>query len=101
MVQLPRFETSVFMHPADAKQSGTGERKTPQEDTMARTSATTAQDQGWGSQAVRSRVISDRPNSAIQSKYKAVRSGTSALAANISAEDQMVQSCPEASPMKW
>jgi hypothetical protein len=30
-----------------------------------------------------------------------VRSVTSALAARISAEDQMVQSCPEASPVKW
>ena len=38
---------------------------------------------------------------AIRSKYKAVRSATSALAASFSAEDQMVQSCPEASPMKW
>ena len=26
---------------------------------------------------------------------------TSSLAANLSAEDQMVQSCPEASPVKW
>ncbi|MGD0731927.1 MAG: ergothioneine biosynthesis protein EgtB [Terracidiphilus sp.] len=34
-------------------------------------------------------------------RYKAVRSATSALAVSFSAEDQMVQSCPEASPMKW
>ena len=37
----------------------------------------------------------------IRSQYKAVRSTTNAIVANISAEDQMVQSCPEASPMKW
>jgi ergothioneine biosynthesis protein EgtB len=35
------------------------------------------------------------------SKYKAVRSGTRSLVAGLSAEDQMVQSCPEASPVKW
>jgi ergothioneine biosynthesis protein EgtB len=35
------------------------------------------------------------------SKYKAVRSVTRSLAASLSAEDQMVQSCPEASPVKW
>ena len=35
------------------------------------------------------------------SKYEAVRSVTRALTANLSAEDQMVQSCPEASPVKW
>src|ERR1700742_4719569 len=34
-------------------------------------------------------------------KYKAVRSVTRSLVANLSAEDQMVQSCPEASPVKW
>src|ERR1700739_3600830 len=39
--------------------------------------------------------------SILESKYKAVRSMTRSLAANLSAEDQMVQSCPEASPVKW
>jgi ergothioneine biosynthesis protein EgtB len=35
------------------------------------------------------------------SKYKAVRSVTRSLVASLCAEDQMVQSCPEASPVKW
>ncbi len=39
--------------------------------------------------------------SILESKYKTVRSMTQSLAANLSAEDQMVQSCPEASPVKW
>jgi ergothioneine biosynthesis protein EgtB len=39
--------------------------------------------------------------SALASRYKAVRDLTSSLAARISAEDQMVQSCAEASPVKW
>ncbi|MFZ0630027.1 MAG: ergothioneine biosynthesis protein EgtB [Acidobacteriaceae bacterium] len=39
--------------------------------------------------------------SSLQSKYEAVRSMTRSLTANLSAEDQMVQSCPEASPVKW
>jgi ergothioneine biosynthesis protein EgtB len=34
-------------------------------------------------------------------KYKAVRSMTHSLAAALSPEDQMIQSCPEASPVKW
>lgn len=34
-------------------------------------------------------------------KYKAVRSTTYSLAAALSPEDQMVQSCSEASPVKW
>jgi ergothioneine biosynthesis protein EgtB len=34
-------------------------------------------------------------------RYKAVRSMTRSLVASLSAEDQMVQSCPEASPVKW
>jgi ergothioneine biosynthesis protein EgtB len=39
--------------------------------------------------------------SQLDAKYKAVRSVTKSLAARLSAEDQMVQSCPEASPVKW
>lgn len=39
--------------------------------------------------------------SILDSKYKAVRSMTRSLTADLSAEDQMVQSCPEASPVKW
>src|SRR5437763_14354121 len=34
-------------------------------------------------------------------QYKTVRRQTEALTASLSAEDQMVQSCPEASPAKW
>src|SRR5215475_1428632 len=37
----------------------------------------------------------------LDSKYKEVRSMTRSLAEGLSAEDQMVQSCPEASPVKW
>lgn len=33
--------------------------------------------------------------------FRTVRRQTEALAAQLSAEDQMVQSCPEASPVKW
>src|SRR6476646_11409068 len=33
--------------------------------------------------------------------FASVRTQTDALVANLSAEDQMVQSCPEASPAKW
>src|SRR5579863_9452975 len=34
-------------------------------------------------------------------QYRAVRSTTASIAGCVSAEDQMVQSCPEASPLKW
>jgi RNA polymerase sigma-70 factor (ECF subfamily) len=44
-VQLPRFDASVFMHPAHTNESRMRERKTPQEDTMTQVSATAAQDQ--------------------------------------------------------
>src|SRR5580698_8301235 len=39
--------------------------------------------------------------STLESKYKAVRSMTRSLVATLSAEDQMIQSCAEASPVKW
>lgn len=39
--------------------------------------------------------------STLASRYKSVRLRTLSLAARLSAEDQMVQSCPEASPVKW
>lgn len=39
--------------------------------------------------------------STLASKYETVRAMTSSLAQGLSAEDQMVQSCPEASPVKW
>ena len=68
---------------------------------MVQTSATATQSRDGATQAARGRVGGDVRNPDIRSKYKAVRSATSALATGISAEDQMVQSCPEASPMKW
>jgi hypothetical protein len=68
---------------------------------MAQTGAIAARGQGEAIQAARCGVGSDVLDATIRSRYKAVRSATSALAASFSAEDQMVQSCPEASPMKW
>src|SRR5262245_36619212 len=43
---------------------------------------------------------STRP-SGLAARYLAVRRTTEALAARLSAEDQMVQSMPDASPTKW
>jgi ergothioneine biosynthesis protein EgtB len=39
--------------------------------------------------------------SSLNSKFQAVRSLSRSLASRLSAEDQMIQSCPEASPVKW
>jgi hypothetical protein len=39
--------------------------------------------------------------SPLDSQYKAIRGVTRSLTADLSAEDQMVQSCPDASPVKW
>jgi len=44
---------------------------------------------------------SDFAFSTLLSKYRSVRSMTRSLAAKLSAEDQMVQSCADASPVKW
>ncbi len=41
------------------------------------------------------------PNTTLLDRYRAVRGQTASLCASLSAEDQMVQSCPEASPTKW
>jgi hypothetical protein len=68
---------------------------------MAQAGVTAAPGQLEAIQADGCGVGSDVRGCAIRSKYKAVRLATSALAASMSAEDQMVQSCPEASPMKW
>jgi len=51
--------------------------------------------------AARSRVGTDVGAATVESQYRVVRSATSALAAEVTAEDQMVQSFPDASPMKW
>jgi ergothioneine biosynthesis protein EgtB len=68
---------------------------------MAQSSATSTQGQRVNWQAVGSETGSDIRDIVIRSQYNVVRSKTSNITANISAEDQMVQSCPEASPMKW
>jgi hypothetical protein len=78
--------------------------KGSQEHITAQTGVAVAPTRVGATQADRSRVAKRRagPRHPVRrSGYKAARSATSALAASMSAEDQMVQSCPEASPMKW
>jgi hypothetical protein len=67
---------------------------------MAQTGAIAERGQAGAMPAARCRVGSDMLDATVRSRFKAARSATTALAANFSAEDQMVQSCPEASPMK-
>src|SRR6478752_2756913 len=43
----------------------------------------------------------EKSAAALAGHYAAVRQQTDSLAAPLSPEDQMVQSCPEASPVKW
>src|SRR5438045_9359687 len=43
----------------------------------------------------------ERASESLIQSYRAVRAMTERLAAPLSAEDQMVQSCSEASPTKW
>jgi ergothioneine biosynthesis protein EgtB len=61
--------------------SGHGARATPAETNISR--------------------IPNHANSDLRSKYNAVRSMTDSLVGALSAEDQMVQSCADASPVKW
>jgi ergothioneine biosynthesis protein EgtB len=48
-----------------------------------------------------STTTSSGPGSAIFNRFNEVRRSTTALCEPLSAEDMMVQSCPEASPAKW
>jgi len=68
---------------------------------MVRASATATRSQDGTAQAVRGGTGRGGRDTDIRSIYGTVRSRTKALTAAMSAEDQMVQSCPEASPMKW
>jgi ergothioneine biosynthesis protein EgtB len=75
--------------------------KSFQEYGMGQTDATAARRQVNSMQAGLCSFGSDMQEATIRLRYEAVRSATGALAARVSVEDQMVQSCPEASPMKW
>lgn len=68
---------------------------------MAQISAIAERGQVEALQPTCRNVGCDMLDTTIRSRYMAVRSATTALTASFSAEDQMVQSCPEASPMKW
>lgn len=46
-------------------------------------------------------AFTEHATPALLDRFKAVRTATSTLCRPLSAEDMMVQSCPEASPVKW
>jgi ergothioneine biosynthesis protein EgtB len=68
---------------------------------MTHITATASQRREEPVRDARSRFGRGMRESAIRPQYKSVRSATSLLAQRLSAEDQMVQSCPDASPVKW
>src|SRR5579872_6632599 len=81
---------SLFLCTSTSESNPCAQVKSSQEHNMARTGVTAAPGQVGTVRADRSKVGSEVRDTAIRSKYKAVRSATSALAAHMSAEDQMV-----------
>ena len=68
---------------------------------MADRSAIRARSNGSGTRGRDGRLDPDGRDAAVRARYETARRATTALALGMTAEDQMVQSCPEASPMKW
>jgi ergothioneine biosynthesis protein EgtB len=84
-------------HEQEARSQSAAQRRTEEAPTSEwRASSPWGTLDAAGISASRNRAVST-----LQSKYSAVRSMTRSLVANLSAEDQMVQSCADASPVKW